>query len=348
MQKVVTIERFILDHQPAYARGQFTNLMYDIALAAKIIAHKTTRAGLVNILGKAGAVNVQGEEQQKLDVYADDVIFRICDHTGRLCAMASEERDELITIPEPYAKGNYVLVYDPLDGSSNIDVNVSIGTIFGIYRCKNWELRGRLEDVLQPGRNLVAAGYVLFGSSTILVYSTGQGVHGFTLDPEIGEFLLSHENMRFPDPPSYYSLNDSYLEQWSPGVQQYVRWLQGREAGSEDAPRLSARYIGSLVADFHRNLLKGGVYCYPGEFAKNNKGKIRLLYEAAPLAFLVEQAGGYASDGYQPILDLVPLSLHQRTPLFIGNKSLVQKVESFIETKEPHEDGVEAEPTAVA
>lgn len=334
MAKIVTIERFILEHQPDYARGEFTNLLYDIALAAKVIAHKTNRAGLVDILGRVGAVNIQGEQQEKLDVYADDIIYRICDHTGRLCVMASEEQEDLLHIPEPFTKGSYVLVYDPLDGSSNIDVNVSIGTIFGIYRCKDWELRGRKEDVLQPARNLVAAGYVLYGASTMLVYTTGQGVHGFTLDPELGEFLISHTDMRLPEPPAYYSINHAYFERWSPGVQKYVRWLQGREDST--APVMSSRYIGSLVADFHRNLMRGGVFCYPAERGKP-QGKIRLLYEAGPLSYLIEQAGGYASDGCRPILEIEPTELHQRTPLFMGNRSLVQQAEAFIQREQ--EDG---------
>lgn len=327
MTKIVTIERFILEKQPRHARGDFTNLLYDIALAAKVIAHKTNRAGLADILGRAGAVNIQGEQQQKLDVYADDVIFRLCDHTGRLCAMASEEREEIITIPEPYEKGSYVLVYDPLDGSSNIDVNVSIGTIFAIYRCLDWDKRGRLEDFLQPGRSLVAAGYILYGASTMLVYSTGQGVHGFTLDPEIGEFLLSNEDMRLPEPPAYYSVNHSYFQRWPAAVQKYVQWLQG--VNGDNPNRLSERYIGSLVADFHRNLLRGGVFLYPME-KERPLGKIRLLYEAAPLAYLVEQAGGYASTGYEPILDIVPTDLHQRVPFFCGNQHLVARAEQLI------------------
>lgn len=325
-QTVNTIERFILENQPDYARGEFTNLLYDIALAAKIIASKTNRAGLVNILGEAGLDNIQGEKQQKLDVFADDIIYRMCDHTGRLCVMASEEREDFIPIPERFRKGSYVLVYDPLDGSSNIDVNVSIGTIFGIFRTVDWDLRGRVEDVLQPGRNMVGAGYVLYGASTMLVYSTGQGVHGFTLNPELGEFLLSHPNMRLPEPPAYYSVNTSYYRRWLPGVQKYLRWLQGQEG---DDPKLSSRYIGSLVADFHRNILRGGVFCYPGETNKPD-GKLRLLYEAAPLAFMIEQAGGYATDGYGPILDIAPKSIHQRTPLFIGNRSLVNRVEDYL------------------
>jgi fructose-1,6-bisphosphatase I len=327
MSKITTIERFILDNQPQYAKGDFTGLLYDIALAAKVIARKVNRAGLADILGEVGSRNVQGEDQQKLDVYADDVIYRLCDHTGRLCVMASEEHEELLAIPPYHDKGSYVLVYDPLDGSSNIDVNISIGTIFGIYRCLDMERRGRLDDVLQPGRDLVASGYILFGSSTMLVYSTGQGVHGFTLDPEIGEFLLSHENMRPPEPPSYLSVNMAYQDRWSPGVQQYMRWLQGQE--DDSAPTLSLRYIGSLVADFHRNLLRGGVFCYPAERFKPY-GKIRLLYEAAPLAYLMEQAGGYASSGYGPILDIQPTSLHQRTAFYVGNRTLVEKVEEYL------------------
>lgn len=329
MSKIVTIERFIFEHQPDYARGEFTNLLYDIALAAKFIAYKTNRAGLVDILGRAGAVNVQGEMQQKLDVFADDIIFRVCDHTGRLCVMASEEREDVIHIPEQYKKGSYVLVYDPLDGSSNIDVNVSIGTIFGVYRCLDWELRGRKEDVLQPGRNLVAAGYVLYGSSTMLVYTTGQGVHGFTLDLELGEFLLSHENMRLPEKPAYYSVNSAYYERWSPAVQKYMRWLQGSDGTDSPSLSLSSRYIGSLVADFHRNLLRGGIFCYPAEEKKPN-GKLRLLYEASPLAMIIEQAGGYASNGNRSILDIEPTDLHQRTPVFIGDRSLVHKAEMFL------------------
>jgi fructose-1,6-bisphosphatase I len=335
VQKIVTIERFILENQPAYAKGAFTQLLYDLALAAKVISHKTNRAGLVDVLGRAGTTNIQGEEQEKLDVYAHEVIFRLCDHTGRLCVMASEEQEDIVAIPEEYQKGNYVLIYDPLDGSSNIDVNVSLGTIFAIHRCKDWEDRGRKEDCLQPGRDLVAAGYILYGASTMMVYSTGMGVHGFTLDPELGEFLLSHPNIRVPETPAYYSVNHAYFGRWSVGVQEYVRWLQGRgEADGDSGPALSERYIGSLVADFHRNLLRGGVFAYPAETTKP-QGKIRLLYEAAPLAFLIEQAGGYASDGRQRILDIEPDDLHQRVPVFIGNRPLVEQAELLIAEHDP-------------
>lgn len=330
MEKLITIERFILDKQPEYAGGDFTNLLYDIALSAKVIAAKTTRAGLVDILGDTGTTNVQGEDQQKLDVYADQVVYRMCDHTGRLCVMASEEHEGIVPIPPEYPKGRYVLVYDPLDGSSNIDVNVSTGTIFAIYRCKEWENRGRLEDCLQPARDLVASGYVLYGTSTMLVYSTGSGVQGFTLDPDLGEFLLSHEHIRMPEPPKYYSVNHSYYPLWSPGVRRYVDWLQAR-GGSKNA--LSGRYIGSLVADFHRNLLLGGVFLYPAHEGRP-QGKLRLLYEAGPLAFLAQQAGGYASDGRNSILDIEPAELHQRVPLFVGSRALVEQAERFISERD--------------
>jgi fructose-1,6-bisphosphatase I len=261
-----------------------------------------------------------------LDIFADQVITKLCDHTGRLCVMASEEHDGIIRIPHQYKRGRYVLVFDPLDGSSNIDVNVSTGTIFGIYRCLEWENRGRLEDCLQPASKLIGAGYVLYGTSTMLVYSTGSGVHAFTLDPDLGEFLLSHENIRIPEPPSYSSANFSYFDKWSAGVRAFSEWLQAG-AGRGSAP--SERYIGSLVADFHRNLLMGGIFYYPGQTGMPD-GKLRLLYEAGPLAFVAQQAGGYASDGRRPILDLNPSSLHQRVPLFIGNRSFVRKAEAFV------------------
>ncbi|HSG17353.1 MAG TPA: class 1 fructose-bisphosphatase [Anaerolineae bacterium] len=325
MEKIVTIERFILDNQPETAIGDFTSLLYDIALAAKVISAKTLRAGLVSILGQAGRNNVQGEAQQKLDVYADQVIVNLCNHTGRLCVMASEEHADIIVIPEKYAKGRYVLVFDPLDGSSNIDVNVSTGTIFGIYGCIQYENRGRLEDCLQPARNLIAAGYILYGTSTMLVYTTGSGVHGFTLDPDLGEFLLSHEYIRVPETPKYYSTNYSYRDQWSESTVAYVDWLI---EGAETEHGLSERYIGSLVADFHRNLLEGGIFLYPGQKGSPN-GKLRLLYEAGPLALMIQQAGGYATDGRQPILDIEPKELHQRVPLIIGDRRLAKKAEEF-------------------
>ncbi|PJF43495.1 MAG: class 1 fructose-bisphosphatase [Phototrophicales bacterium] len=331
MSKIVTIERHILEQQKAFpsATGAFTALLYDIALAAKIIARETTRAGLVNILGEAGTSNVHGEDQQKLDVFADRVIFQMNDHTGRLAVMASEENEDIIPIPEKYDTGRYVLVYDPLDGSSNIDVNVSIGTIFAIFRKISDHPRGTLEDVLQKGTQIAAAGYVIYGASTMMVYSTGQGVHGFTLDPSVGEFLLSHENIRIPEKAKYYSVNQGNEKYWTPGVRRYVKWLQGIHG--EGHKPLSQRYIGSLVADFHRNLLKGGVYLYPGSLREGDiSGKLRLLYECAPLAFLAEQAGGMATDGISRIMDIQPHYLHQRTPLYIGSRDLVEKANEFI------------------
>lgn len=325
---LITIERFLLSQQPEYAKGELTTLFYDIALAAKMIATQTRRAALLDTLGYEGTTNVQGERQRKLDVYADDIMVSLNDHTGRLSAMVSEERDEWIRIPEKYAKGNYILVYDPLDGSSNIDTNVTIGTIFGIFRSFGDQRKEQLEDCLRSGNELVAAGYIIYGTSTMFVYSAGAGVHGFTLDPEIGEFLLTHENMRFPDNPTYYSMNFGSYNNWTPGVQKYADWLQTtREI------KLSQRYIGSLVADFHRNLLYGGIYAYPGETALPD-GKIRLLYEAGPMAFIAQHAGGYGSSGKGSLLEIKPGNLHQRTSVFIGSRSLVEKAEELISSCE--------------
>ena len=327
--RIITIERHILERQKDYpeATGELTSLLYDMALAGKIIAGETTRAGLTNILGKAGTQNIYGENQQKLDMYADSIIFKLNDHTNRLCAMASEEHEDILEIPARYGKGKYVLLFDPLDGSSNIDVNVSIGTIFAIHRKITTGEKGELDDILQPGYKLVAAGYVIYGSSTMMVYSTGQGVQGFTLDPSVGEFLLSHPDIRIPDPPLFYSCNQGYEKRWTYGVRRYTKWLQGIDGEGHEG--LSMRYIGSLVADFHRNLLQGGVFYYPGDMQKPH-GKIRLLMEAQALAFIARDAGGYASDGIGDILDIQPHRLHQRTPLFIGSRSLVEKAEHFI------------------
>jgi fructose-1,6-bisphosphatase I len=330
--RIVTIERHILEQQRKYpqATGEFTSLLYDLALAAKMISRETTKAGLAEIIGEAGTSNTYGERQQKLDLYADDMIYKMNDHTERLCAMASEEQDDIIPIPTSFGTGKYVLLYDPLDGSSNIDVNVSIGTIFAIHRKVSKGERGTSEDVLQAGNQLVAAGYIIYGSSTMMVYSTGQGVHGFTLDPSIGEFLLSNDNIRIPEPPKYYSTNQGQEKYWTHGVRRFTRWLQGIDG--EGGTPLSARYIGSMVSDFHRNLLRGGVFFYPGDLQNPTKpyGKMRLMFEAQSLAFLAAQAGGYASDGVGDILDIQPHSLHQRCPLFIGNRGLVEQAETFI------------------
>jgi len=263
---------------------------------------------------------VQGEVQQKLDIMANEIIVKAMDHGGRLCAMASEEEPGIIQIPEHFRCGKYCLLFDPLDGSSNIDVNVPVGTIFSVVRKITRGRHGELEDMLQPGRRQVAAGYVIYGSSTMLVYTTGQGAHGFTLDPSIGEFLLSHPNIRIPENGRYLSVNDSYENHWSENARTLMRHYKGLES---DHKALSTRYVGSLVADFHRNLLGGGIFAYPSN-TKSPHGKLRLLYEANPLAFIVEQAGGAACDGTRRILDVEPTELHQRTPLYIGSKNEVE------------------------
>ncbi len=335
---LITIERHIIEQERAYpeATGVFSNLLYDIALAAKIISREIQRAGLGDILGESGVINVQGERQMKLDVYANEVLIRMNSYPGRVGIIASEEMERIITAnpdgPASMSQGKYVLIFDPLDGSSNIESNVSVGTIFSIYRRKSQlGTPGTLQDCLQPGHALVAAGYILYGSSTMLVYTTGNGVHGFTLEPSVGEFLLSHPNIMVPETPKYASVNASYENYWSPGAQRFHHYLQGREP-TQPRVALSSRYVGSLVADFHRNLLQGGIFYYPLNYQDpaNPQAKLRLLYEAAPLAFIIEKAGGYASDGTQNILDVEPTALHQRVPLFIGNEELVRQAEAYI------------------
>ena len=301
------------------ATGELSNLLYDVCLAAKIISRQVRRAGLSDILGSTADTNVQGELQAKLDVFANETVRNAVQHTGRICVMASEEDEQPVPVPPGAPVGKYVILFDPLDGSSNIDVNVSIGTIFSIHRrVSKGTGPGGLADVLQPGGRQIAAGYVLYGSSTMLVYTTGQGVHGFTLDPTIGEFLLSHPDIKTPPVGKYYSVNEGNWNKWSPAVQRVVNAFKNGDGSSMKAK--NARYIGSLVADFHRNLLSGGVFLYPAD-AKSPRGKLRLLYEAAPMAMLVEQAGGAATDGATRILDIVPQELHERTPLVIGSKS---------------------------
>ncbi|MGQ0642181.1 MAG: class 1 fructose-bisphosphatase [Gemmatimonadaceae bacterium] len=314
---VVTIERYIIEQERLFpeATGELSGILYDIALAAKIIANKVRMAGLVDILGRAGTHNVQGEQQEKLDVFANETIIKAMDHGGRLAAMASEEEPGIIPIPNGFKCGKYVLLFDPLDGSSNIDVNVPVGTIFSVMRKITRGVRGEMEDMLQPGRRQVAAGYVIYGSSTMLVYTTGQGVHGFTLDPLLGEFLLSHPDIKVPTKGRYLSVNDSYEAQWDESVKALMRRFRGLD-GQQKA--LNVRYVGSLVADFHRNLLGGGIFCYPGNF-QAQRGKLRLLYECNPLAFIIQQAGGAAIDGARDILEVLPTELHQRSPLYIGS-----------------------------
>jgi fructose-1,6-bisphosphatase I len=305
------------------ATGAFTSLLHDIALAAKMIGREVNKAGLVDIIGAAGDENVHGEKVQKLDMFANQVMYRALDHTGLVACMASEESETFIPIPDKFSAGEYVVIFDPLDGSSNIDVNVSIGTIFSIHRKISSGERGTLEDCLQPGTSQVAAGYVLYGSSTMLVYTSGAGVHGFTLDPSIGEFILSHPLMRFPEPPAkVYSVNEAYYARWTRGQQLLVSHLK-TDGG------FGSRYIGSLVADMHRILLQGGLFMYPADTQKP-QGKLRLLYEAAPMAMLAEHAGGRASNGRVDVMDIVPETLHQRIPLYIGSREFVDIADSML------------------
>jgi len=317
--EVITIERFIMEQERLHpeATGELSNLLYDLCLAAKIISRHVRRAGLSDILGPAGAVNVSGDLQQKLDLFANETVRQSVQFTGRVCVTASEEDQAPVPVPAGKPSGKYVVLYDPLDGSANIDVNVSIGTIFSIHkRVTKRSGTAGLADCLQVGKKQVAAGYILYGSSTMLVYTTGQGVHGFTLDPTIGEFLLSHPNITTPPVGRYYSVNESNWNRWTPSVQRVVGAFKNGEGTVQ--PK-NARYIGSLVADFHRNLISGGIFLYPAA-TNYPQGKLRLLYEAAPLALVVEQAGGRATDGCRSILDIVPEGLHQHTPLVIGSR----------------------------
>lgn len=314
----VTLDRFIMHSQSAfpYATGELSQLLRDIALAGKIINREINRAGLIDIAGGSGTENVQGENQQKLDIVANIRFIRALKNGGEVCAILSEEDEDIIHTGNDH--GKYVVAMDPLDGSSNIDVNVSIGTIFSIYR-RVTPINGpaSMEDFLQGGRRQVAAGYILYGSSTMLVYSTGDGVNGFTFDHSLGEFILSHKNICSPATGSIYSVNEGHYHSYPAFVQKYIEQCKSYN--------YSARYIGSLVGDFHRNLLKGGIYLYPST-QKDPKGKLRLLYECYPLAFIIEQSGGKASDGFGCILDIVPTSFHQRSPIYIGSKEMVEGV----------------------
>jgi fructose-1,6-bisphosphatase I len=322
--KIITLEQFIIQKEQdfPYATGQLSKILRDIVLASRLVNREVNKAGLVDILGLTGDTNVQGEKVMKLDVFANDQMIDALFKGRMVCAVGSEENEDFLLSPD--GSGKYIVLIDPLDGSSNIDVNVSIGTIFSIYRRKTADVELTQEDLLQRGAEQVAAGYVLYGSSTMLVYTTGHGVNGFTLDPSIGEFLLSHPNMTFPASCNTYSVNEGHYRNFFEGTKQYLRHIK------RDSPKpYSSRYIGSLVADFHRNLLKGGIFMYPGT-VENPGGKLRLAFEANPMAFIAEQAGGAASHGRGRILDILPSQLHQRTPLFIGNKEEVLKLESFI------------------
>ncbi len=335
-KKIVTLQRHIMEAQSLHpqATGEFTRLLWDLTLAIKMIAWEVNRAGLVkDILGATDDQNISGDKVMKLDVYAQQRIYQAMDHGGHLCCMASEEVEDVIPIPKNFPRGKYVLMFDPLDGSSNIEANVSVGTIFSIHRKVTPGPDGGVEDCLQKGSQQVAAGYVIYGSSTMLVYTTGQGVHGFTLDPSVGEFLLSHENIQTPTRGKIYSINEGNACFWDEGTLNYIRWI--KQLDPKTSRPYSCRYVGSLVADFHRNILYGGIFLYPADMRdpKNPKGKLRLLYEAAPLAFIVEQAGGRAGTGAERILDIQPKQLHQKVPLVIGSRDEVELYEQFFQGK---------------
>lgn len=326
-----TLGEFIIENQTEfkYSSGELSRLINSIRLAAKVVNHEVNKAGLVDILGNAGDTNIQGEDQQKLDVYANEVFIKTLTNREIVCGIASEEEDDFITIVGRNKKNDnkYIVLIDPLDGSSNIDVNVSVGTIFSIYRrITPAGTPVTIDDFLQPGNKQVAAGYIVYGTSTMIVYSTGHGVNGFTLNPAIGTYYLSHPNMQFPEDGNIYSVNEGNYVHFPQGVKDYIKYCQKEE---EDRPYTS-RYIGSLVSDFHRNMIKGGIYMYPNT-SKDPNGKLRLLYECNPMAYLAEQAGGKASDGFTRILDLSPTELHQRVPFFCGSKNMVIKAESFMQ-----------------
>jgi fructose-1,6-bisphosphatase I len=333
MSKMRTLGEFILEKQNDFphASGDLSSLLASIRLAAKIVNREINKAGLVDITGAVGTDNIQGEAQQKLDLYANDKFKAALEARDQVCGVASEEEDDTVIFNKELNKNaKYVVLMDPLDGSSNIDVNVSVGTIFSIYRrVSPIGSPPSQEDFLQAGQKQVAAGYVIYGSSTMLVYTTGNGVNGFTYDPSLGTFYLSHENMMIPDDGRIYSINEGNYVRFPTGVKKYIKYCQ--ENVPEDNRPYMSRYIGSLVSDFHRNLLKGGIYLYPSTHSHPN-GKLRLLYECNPIALLMEQAGGLATDGVNRILDLKPTELHQRVPFFVGSKNMVNKVHEFLET----------------
>jgi len=327
-----TLEQFIIEQQHLlpYSTGAFSRLIRDISVAAKIINRDINKAGLVDIIGDAGEVNVQGEDQQKLDIMAHNELVRALIRGGECCVIGSEEQEDLIFVePNSSGHGEYIVLFDPLDGSSNIDVNVSVGTIFSVYRLEEFSGTGKptLEDVLRPGVDQVASGYVIYGSSTMLVYTTGHGVNGFTLDPSVGEFMLSHPDIKTPEQGTLYSINEGYYRAFEKGLREYIKWIQTPDDAT--GRPYTSRYIGSFISDFHRNLLRGGIYMYPAT-AKNKNGKLRLMYEVNPTAFIVEQAGGIAIDGNNRVMEIVPGSLHERTPLFIGSKQMVERVQQFL------------------
>lgn len=323
-----TLSRHVFQQLHSFSADaqDLSQLMNRIALAAKLIARRLSRAGLMEgALGFTGETNVQGESVKKMDLYANEVFISVFKQSGLVCRLASEEMEKPYYIPENCPIGRYTLLYDPIDGSSNVDINLNVGSIFAIRQQQGDDSDGSASDLLHDGRNQIAAGYILYGPSTVLVYSIGQGVHAFTLDPSLGEFILSEENIRIPEHGAVYSVNEGNFWQWDESIRDYIRYMHRHEG-------YTARYSGALVGDIHRILLQGGVFLYPGT-VKKPEGKLRLLYETAPLAFLIEQAGGRASTGMQDILDVVPEKLHARTPLVIGSKENVTLVESFIQER---------------
>jgi len=330
MHKPKTLGEYIIENQNdfQYSSGELSRLLSSIKLASKVVNHEVNKAGLVDIVGAVGETNIQGEEQQKLDVYANDIFMKTLVNREIVCGIASEEEDDFVVIEGKNRShdNKYIVLIDPLDGSSNIDVNVSVGTIFSIYRrVTPIGTPVTKEDFLQPGNLQVAAGYVVYGTSTMIVYTTGHGVNGFTLNPAMGTYYLSHPNMTFPEDGNIYSINEGYYVHFPQGVKDYLKYCQEEE----DNRPYSARYIGSLVSDFHRNMIKGGIYMYPTS-SKSPQGKLRLLYECNPIAFLAEQAGAKATDGYKRILEIKPTELHQRVPIFVGSKLMVDKLEEFM------------------
>lgn len=330
-----TIEQHIRDQQRKFpgVSGGFSGLLYEIALAAKLVSKEINRAGLGDLLGSLGDMNVQGEIVQKMDEYANDLFIRILSAGGKVCAIASEENETITEIREDGFEGKYAINMDPLDGSSNIDVNVSVGTIFSVHRKRSPGPRGAEEDCLQVGSKQVCAGYVIYGSSTMLVYTTGLGVHGFTLDPTVGEFIVSHPNIIMPARCTMYSVNEGNAAYWDAGTRAYIESLKAVDPSS--GRPYAARYIGSLVSDFHRNVLKGGIFLYPADRKdpKKPSGKLRLLFEAAPMAFIAEQAGGAATTGGERVLDIHPTHLHQRVPLIVGPQDEVNRYLAMIGTE---------------
>jgi fructose-1,6-bisphosphatase I len=331
MRQVTVVEHLLLrQKERPMASGRFTRLLTELILSAKIIDREVSKAGLLDVLGATGEVNIQGEVVQKLDDFANQVIIRRMERAGVLCAMVSEENADFIGIPRQYPVGDYILIFDPLDGSANIDANVSIGTIFSIYRRTTFDQQAvSVGDLLQKGSMQVAAGYIIYGSSTMMVYTAGNGVHGFTLDPSVGEFLLSHPDIKIPERGRIYSVNEGYFSYWDEPTRNIVNYFKSNDSAT--GRPYSSRYIGSLVSDFHRNLIYGGIFMYPADSRDLRKpsGKLRLMCEAAPMAMIAEQAGGLATDGKQRILDIEPQELHQRVPLFIGSKSDVEVVLKF-------------------